>query len=129
MIHFCAGTLFPHIDDCSKYYTCNGGVAFEFDCPAGLHFNSETNTCDIPENVKCGQNQEPEEGDMFCPPEDDPTNLIFYPSGIRCEWYYLCLSGKPFKLSCAPGYHWNQQFFQCDIPENANCQVFDLMDH
>lgn len=125
----CTGTLLPNPSDCSKFYTCNGEVGFVFDCPVGLNFNTKTKTCDDPKNVECDQTDEPEESHMDCPPDDDPTNLIFYPSEIRCDWYYLCSSGKPFKLSCAPGYHWNQQLFQCDIPENANCQVFDLRAH
>lgn len=121
------GTLLPNPDDCGKFYECNGGISYEFDCPSELHFNPATGTCDKPENVNCEPKDEEEEGPMPCPPDDDPLNLIFYPSRLRCDWYYLCSGGNPFKLHCAPGYHWNQAKFQCDVPANSNCQVFDLM--
>lgn len=100
-------------------------MAFEFECPDDLHFNPTTLRCDTPQNVEC-ELKEPEEGPMECPPEDDPEHLIFYPSTIRCDWYYICSGGRPHQLACAPGYHWNQAKFQCDLPQNANCQVFDL---
>lgn len=64
-----------------------------------------------------------EEETFDCPSEDDPLHLIFFPSKIQCDWYYLCSGGKAIKLTCAPGFHWNQAKFQCDTPENANCQV------
>lgn len=60
---------------------------------------------------------------MNCPPEDDPTNLIFYPSKTRCDTYYFCQGGEPRKLKCAPGLHWNRKTNKCDSPENAKCEV------
>ncbi|NSL89242.1 chitin binding domain-containing protein [Chitinophaga sp. Mgbs1] len=47
------GDLIPHPDDCSKYFKCHNGEAIEFTCPAMLHFNPTTQTCDWPENAGC----------------------------------------------------------------------------
>uniref|UniRef100_A0A336KE59 CSON009202 protein n=1 Tax=Culicoides sonorensis TaxID=179676 RepID=A0A336KE59_CULSO len=117
------GTLMPNPFNCSDFYICNGGVGTILNCPEGLHFNPQTLTCEYPEDVQCEPQEENEVNELQCPPEDDPANLIFYPSQIRCDWYYLCSGGKPHRLSCAPGYHWNQAKFQCDFPQNANCQI------
>ncbi|XP_057655102.1 mucin-22-like isoform X2 [Diorhabda carinulata] len=43
---------FP-VSDCTKFCQCSNGVAYEHDCPAGLHFNSELNVCDWPEDAGC----------------------------------------------------------------------------
>ncbi|KAJ9600291.1 hypothetical protein L9F63_009416, partial [Diploptera punctata] len=45
--------LYRHPTDCGKYYECSNGVAFEMNCPPGLHFNNDLNVCDWPQNVKC----------------------------------------------------------------------------
>ncbi|KAL5291958.1 CHIA.2 family protein [Megaselia abdita] len=39
--------------DCSKFYQCAGGQKFDYACPAGLVFNTSSNSCDYPENVQC----------------------------------------------------------------------------
>lgn len=36
-----------------RYYICYGGEPIGFQCPEGLHFNPEINTCDFIENVNC----------------------------------------------------------------------------
>ncbi|ETN59594.1 hypothetical protein AND_008813 [Anopheles darlingi] len=44
---------FRHETDCSKFYQCSHGSAYEIQCPAGLNFNSRINVCDYPHNVDC----------------------------------------------------------------------------
>ncbi|XP_058065652.1 platelet glycoprotein Ib alpha chain-like [Anopheles bellator] len=44
---------FVHPTNCSKFYECRQQDAYEFDCPAGLHFNSKIDVCDYPENAQC----------------------------------------------------------------------------
>ncbi|XP_050094523.1 proteoglycan 4-like [Anopheles aquasalis] len=44
---------FVHPTNCSKYFECRRRDAYEFDCPAGLHFNSKINVCDYPVNAQC----------------------------------------------------------------------------
>jgi hypothetical protein len=43
----------PHPTDCSKFFKCMGGMAFEKDCPAGQHFNVERDWCDWPRLANC----------------------------------------------------------------------------
>ena len=38
-----------------------------------------------------------------------------------CTKYYVCLHGRPFKMPCGPGTHWNAELKICDWPYNANC--------
>lgn len=43
-----------HASDCTKYYLCTwGGVAVVQYCPAGLHWNNNTNQCDWPALAGC----------------------------------------------------------------------------
>lgn len=45
--------------DCSKYIMCQGGIATIMNCPAGLVFNSNKDTCDWQINVpECNPNGE-----------------------------------------------------------------------
>jgi len=44
---------FPDPFDCSKFYTCVGGMPYHNDCPAGLYFNPLIDACDFPANVDC----------------------------------------------------------------------------
>ncbi|KAI8036931.1 chitinase-3-like protein 1 [Drosophila gunungcola] len=40
-------------ENCSKFYFCNGGNTHSFDCPKGLSFDLNTNSCDYSGSVKC----------------------------------------------------------------------------
>ncbi|XP_035906265.1 probable chitinase 10 [Anopheles stephensi] len=42
-----------HPTNCSRFYECKGRDAWEFECPAGLHFNSRINVCDYPAIAQC----------------------------------------------------------------------------
>ncbi|EDW85810.1 uncharacterized protein Dwil_GK23269 [Drosophila willistoni] len=39
--------------NCSRFYYCNAGISFSFDCPEGLHFDSITSNCNYAETVNC----------------------------------------------------------------------------
>ncbi|XP_052068560.1 acidic mammalian chitinase-like [Mytilus californianus] len=45
--------IYPDPDDCSKFYNCEGGVAFHMNCPTNLLYNSNRKYCDYPTNVVC----------------------------------------------------------------------------
>ncbi|XP_028173148.1 putative uncharacterized protein DDB_G0282133 isoform X3 [Ostrinia furnacalis] len=47
------GILVAH-EKCNKFYICNGGSPVALACPGNLLFNPNTDTCDWPENVNCG---------------------------------------------------------------------------
>ncbi|XP_062541383.1 probable chitinase 10 [Armigeres subalbatus] len=51
----------PHTSDCSKYYICTwGGLAVSLNCPAGLHWNRDSDQCDWPAQAGCVQrNRDP----------------------------------------------------------------------
>ncbi|MCP2276178.1 Chitin binding Peritrophin-A domain-containing protein [Nocardia amikacinitolerans] len=42
---------YPHPEDNTKYITCSNGVTYVTDCPAGLRFDPESQTCDWPHLV------------------------------------------------------------------------------
>lgn len=46
-------TLLPNPTDCSKFFKCLEGVAFEHDCPEGQHWSVVNSWCDFPENANC----------------------------------------------------------------------------
>lgn len=47
--------MFPDPKNCSSFYHCDDGVAYHKACSPPLMFNPEKNTCDWPDNVKCGK--------------------------------------------------------------------------
>ncbi|KFB35793.1 hypothetical protein ZHAS_00002711 [Anopheles sinensis] len=44
---------FRHPTDCSTFYQCDNGSAYEIQCPAGLHFNTLLSVCDYPAKTGC----------------------------------------------------------------------------
>ncbi|XP_050524173.1 protein obstructor-E-like isoform X2 [Daktulosphaira vitifoliae] len=43
--------LYPHLNDCQKFYLCVSGRPRLYNCGTGLGFNENINACDIKENV------------------------------------------------------------------------------
>ncbi|KAH1001198.1 hypothetical protein HUJ04_013441 [Dendroctonus ponderosae] len=40
-------------DDCTKYWSCANGIAYEFSCPATLNFNPSSDVCDYAASAGC----------------------------------------------------------------------------
>ncbi|XP_054724402.1 chondroitin proteoglycan 2-like isoform X1 [Uloborus diversus] len=45
--------FFRHQTNCSVYYMCSNGLAYEFTCPARLHFNLRKRSCDYESDANC----------------------------------------------------------------------------
>lgn len=43
----------PHESNCARFYKCDHGIAFEYRCPEGQHWNAFRNYCDFPSNAGC----------------------------------------------------------------------------
>lgn len=46
-------TFFPHPKSCSWYFQCINGVAYCKECPVGLHWNVNLDSCDYPDRAQC----------------------------------------------------------------------------
>ncbi|XP_017080179.1 probable chitinase 10 [Drosophila eugracilis] len=44
-----------HLEDCSKYYICIGGMPVLTSCPKGLFWDQKSGYCELEKNVKCFQ--------------------------------------------------------------------------
>lgn len=118
------GTLLPNPEDCSKFISCNAGLAFVGSCPGDLYFNPKNLRCDYQSNVDCHiGDAEEEEVDVDCPSD----GISFTASKVRCDWYYICMQGTPTRMVCANGLHFNAKESRCEAKETANCQVFRVI--
>ncbi|XP_003428113.1 peritrophin-1-like [Nasonia vitripennis] len=52
--------VLPNPSNCTTYYQCSGGFAWEMPCPTGLHWNAKAKTCDWPEGACCDPAYDPE---------------------------------------------------------------------
>ncbi|CRK88646.1 CLUMA_CG002354, isoform A [Clunio marinus] len=46
----------PHQSNCERFFKCDHGMAFEYQCPVGQHWNARRNYCDFPNLANCDQN-------------------------------------------------------------------------
>lgn len=56
----------PHATNCERFYKCDHGMAFEYQCPVGQHWNVARNYCDFPNMANCGGH-----GNFPMPPNSD----------------------------------------------------------
>ena len=78
----------PHSSDCSKYMQCEKSsfglmVEYEVSCSSGLLYNSNTKSCDFPQNVICKSTTT----------TSSPTEYVClrdgtFPSPVFCSIYY-----------------------------------------
>ncbi|XP_045507827.1 chondroitin proteoglycan-2-like isoform X2 [Colias croceus] len=90
--------------NCGKFKNCVNGVAYEFNCPEGLAFSSDTYRCEWPDLVSdC-------DAEAFlgfrCPEVPiskelgPPAGFRFYRSQEDCQKYFICIDGRPRRLAC-----------------------------
>lgn len=136
-------THLAHPSDCTKFYKCSQGNAFELNCPNGQHWNRGYSYCDSIERAHCtanGQQQKPQQPQWQQPQQPSwpqntvihPTYLncprfdaqpVFFPHHLSCSNFYQCQNGRAVYLTCPAGYHWNVARSYCDAPSNANCRL------
>uniref|UniRef100_A0A182PID5 Chitin-binding type-2 domain-containing protein n=1 Tax=Anopheles epiroticus TaxID=199890 RepID=A0A182PID5_9DIPT len=129
--------MFRHQSDCSKYYLCDHGTAYEIACPGGLHFNTALNVCDYPESVGCSAVAEDsdvavekptEEGEQSvpkvhpnCPAVTGRQEPAYWPHPHDCGKYFGCQWGCVELLSCPAGYRWDDGKKACSLKKSVEC--------
>ncbi|KAI4483568.1 hypothetical protein M0804_007828 [Polistes exclamans] len=100
------GTYKPHENQCTQYYKCQNNRWNIQQCPNGLHWSKDRQTCTTPREAKCIKICE--EGDHK--PDED-----------KCEIYYECNDNRWIRKSCPAGFHWNRITNICTDPASAKC--------
>ncbi|XP_040158461.1 uncharacterized protein LOC120897549 [Anopheles arabiensis] len=128
--------MFRHRTDCTKYYQCDHGTAFEITCPAGLHFNTALSVCDYPERVGCSEGAEGSGGASEAPAVDHPVVAKIHPNcpavtgrqepaywahPHECGKYFGCQWGCVELLSCPAGHRWDDAQKACSPDESLEC--------
>lgn len=130
-------THLAHPMDCTKFYKCSQGLAFELSCPTGQHWNRGYSYCDSIDRAHCtvnSQSQLPHQPQwpqspiihpayLNCPQYNTPGRNVYFPHHLSCSNFYQCINGRAVYLTCPAGYHWNVAQSYCDTPNNANCQI------
>lgn len=140
-------TQLPHHSDCNRFFKCDHGIAYEYRCPAGQHWNTVRNWCDFPNLAGCSANgnvQRPIDNgpitipmappvsslDGFPDPRCPHTPTQLSPLGEKnlghpgnCNKYLKCVQGLAYEQTCPVGQHWNTARDFCDMPQSANCQL------
>nr|AAR06265.1 peritrophic membrane chitin binding protein 1 [Trichoplusia ni] len=137
-------------ENCNKYYICLGGKPIARPCPGNLLFNPNSDQCDWPQNVDCGDRVIPDPDDdnsgndnggsdnggsdnggnggvCNCNPGEAPKICMAENSNgtliahENCDQFYLCDHGKPVAMSCPDNLLYNPYKEECDWPVNVKC--------
>lgn len=103
--------------DCSRYISCQEGLATIMNCPMGLVFNDQVQSCDWPEKVpQCTPNVLK---DFSCPAPPVERNgelseIVYnYRYGSQCRSFVACQKGRPRLLSCDAGLAFDEASQTC----------------
>ncbi|KAJ0177390.1 hypothetical protein K1T71_007399 [Dendrolimus kikuchii] len=127
---------FVHPRSCARFYRCvkfdqlsSEYTVFEFDCPAGLAFDSRYEVCvwpgSLPHSQACPGSSEiaPVPQTRFICPEHEG----YYADPENCRWFFACLDhGKAplsaYEFRCPFGLGFDASRLICDWPWNVpNC--------
>uniref|UniRef100_A0A182NDG0 Chitin-binding type-2 domain-containing protein n=1 Tax=Anopheles dirus TaxID=7168 RepID=A0A182NDG0_9DIPT len=100
-----------HPTDCTKYFSCYGGMGYEQSCPDGKYFDPTRTLCDVKENVECVVNN--------CPPND----IVYLPIPGVCDRFTICIGGNAFESSCDEGLYFDEVLQECNLKNETNCVV------
>lgn len=124
----------PHETSCSLYYTCQNGRRVIQKCREGMHFNIETNRCELKKNAGC---MHPESTDVTeeiestipvpnvicigeCPSTNSVNHMVNLPTN-DCSKFCTCSNGVPVVQSCPTGLHYDTKNQSCNWPNKAKC--------
>lgn len=129
-------------DDCGAFFSCSNGIAYKFNCPAGLHFDQANVRCDYKDIVNCGATDGSGADGNFVQmddPDDDsntdantatfqpclkPTGL--FPDPFNCSRFYSCFQNIPRIMNCSANLHFNAKLKVCDFQFRAKCVALPL---
>lgn len=142
------GVLVAH-KNCNQFYKCMKGRPFVINCAKNLLYNTVTESCDLPQNVKCGRrSREVDEKQTILTTthksigvpysiEDidlsnaDPSQAIAQCSAKRsdgvlvaheyCNMFYKCFGGVPITMKCPNSLLYNPIKELCDRPAIVDC--------
>ncbi|ETN63919.1 hypothetical protein AND_004354 [Anopheles darlingi] len=135
------GYFVQNKNDCQAYFYCRDGKAQPNKCPNDLYFNELKQVCDYRDQgystvghcsegylfdstrmachpaarVKCNTVQ--------CPQQTNPSEIVYRPSVVRCDEYFICQSGMAIQKLCAPGLYWDPIQERCDLSQNVSCTL------
>jgi len=108
----------PVEGSCVQFIRCLNGRATQHACQSGLHFNPNTQQCDLPANVGCTIQ-------FSCPPNIPPGQMVAFRSETDCSNFYVCAgtNASPLPQSCNPVLHFDPVTQQCTFPNLTDCPL------
>ncbi|XP_054086294.1 uncharacterized protein LOC105212916 isoform X2 [Zeugodacus cucurbitae] len=99
--------MYPHPNDCRKFFSCANGIAHIKDCSPGTAWSVEMEVCDFEKNVNCTGRTKPYTADdsvltenkVSCP--FNANGLFLHP--FNAYQYIECTNGETSLRKCPPG--------------------------
>lgn len=103
---------FGHADDCTRFYKCFVGTAYEKRCPRGQHWAEHLDRCEMPELARCRKRMRGKSGDLAhvqfgdrfpdsrCPDVDDAHHPVHFAIETDPTKFFLCFSGDVVVMQC-----------------------------
>jgi len=126
-----ATTNFPDVEDCSKYWHCEGGCATSQQCELNFLYDMQGKQCKEATEIDCQATHRPcvdhqhcpcinyiEHFDYFCK-EDDFKN--FFPDINDCARYFNCTSGCFYPMLCQEKFLYSTEHEWCTNPSEIKC--------
>ncbi|XP_035224374.1 peritrophin-1-like [Stegodyphus dumicola] len=107
--------IFPNEKNCSTFYFCVDGTAYQQECPQGLVFDSKNVKCDFPKVVGC----KPPPGTLSILTCPEDSGLFRHPTS--CGTFYLCRQGRSYRYDCPVGLIFDYNQKRCEYPRNVKC--------
>ena len=122
---------FKEVDgQCSKYLRCIQDTWLEFDCPCGLHWDTELENCVFADNSDCVERLRKPDVQSRKEKTAAGTSCAIIGSyhhvESQCNKFLWCIpnvdqSTTWHEFECQAGTHWNKNQNYCDHPANTKC--------